>query len=125
MNTEYENLITAAMQDWHVPGLAIAIINRDKVLYSQGFGWRDCEQQLPVTHDTIFWIASCSKAFTAFALGLLIDDGKLDWDTTVRSILPDFAMQDPVATERLTVRDLLCHRSGLPRHDKAWFKVAA
>lgn len=125
MNTEYKNLITAAMQDWHVPGLAIAIINRDKVLYSQGFGWRDREQQLPVTPDTVFWIASCSKAFTAFALGLLIDDGKLDWDTTVRSILPDFAMQDPVATERLTIRDLLCHRSGLPRHDKAWFKVAA
>lgn len=125
MNAEFENLIAAAMQDWHVPGLALALVDRDTVRYCQGFGWRDREQQLPVTPDTIFWIASCSKAFTAFALGLLVDDGKLDWDTPVRSVLPDFAMQDPVASERLTVRDLLCHRSGLPRHDKAWYKVAA
>src|SRR5919199_580964 len=94
------------------------------VIFCQGFGLRDVGRRLEVTPHTLFPIASCTKAFTTLGLAILVDEGKLDWDAPVRRYVPTFALHDPVATERMTPRDLVTHRSGLPRHDLVWYKSA-
>ncbi|MFQ6032023.1 MAG: serine hydrolase domain-containing protein, partial [Candidatus Zixiibacteriota bacterium] len=109
------------MKEWKVPGLAISIVKEDKVIYTKGFGFRDVKKGLKVTPHTLFAIGSCTKAFTAVAMGFLVDEGKLDWDKPVREYLPSFKLKDPFASERMTPRDLVCHRSGLPRHDLVWY----
>jgi CubicO group peptidase (beta-lactamase class C family) len=78
-------------------------------------------KQLPVTPQTLFAIGSVTKSFTVTTLGMLVDEGKLDWDKPVRNYLPGFRMYDPVASEQMTTRDLVTHRSGLPRHDLVWY----
>ena len=78
---------------------------------------------LPVTPDTLFPLGSCSKAFTATAIALLADEGRIALDAPVRTYLPDFSLEDPVASATLTTRDLLTHRSGLPRHDLFWYQA--
>ncbi|HCI82966.1 MAG TPA: serine hydrolase [Ktedonobacter sp.] len=117
----FDDFVRTTMQEWKLPGLAIAIVKDGNILFSQGFGKRNIAQDLDVTPKTLFAIGSCTKAFTATAMGILVDEGKLDWDTPVRNYLPSFKMHDTVATERMTSRDLLTHRSGLPRHDLAWY----
>lgn len=107
--------------DWKVPGVGIAIVKGDEIIYAKGFGQRDVGQNLPVTPDTLFAIGSCSKAFSATALGLLVDDAKIDWDKPLRTYLPSFKMWDDYVTEHMTPRDLVTHRSGLPRHDLLWY----
>ncbi|MCI0537195.1 MAG: serine hydrolase [Verrucomicrobiales bacterium] len=107
--------------DWKVPGVGIAIVKGDQVIYAKGFGQRDVGQNLPVTPDTLFAIGSCSKAFTATAVGMLVDEGKIDWDKPLRTYLPSFKMWDDYVTEHMTPRDLVTHRSGLPRHDLLWY----
>ena len=92
-----------------------------EVIYAKGFGYRDVEKQSPVTTDTLFAIGSSTKAFTTFVLGTLVDQEKIEWDKPVREYIPWFKMYDPSVTERLSVRDLVTHRSGLPRHDPAWY----
>lgn len=117
MWSDLESLVEASMQEWKVPGLALAVIQDGEVMLQKGYGVRDTDTGLPVTTDTQFLLCSITKSFTAAGLGLLVDERKLDWDRPVREVLPEFRLHDPVATERLTVRDLLCHHSGLPRHD--------
>jgi CubicO group peptidase (beta-lactamase class C family) len=117
----YGQFIKQTINQWNVPGLAIAIVKDGEVIFSQGFGFRDLENGLKVTPKTFFAISSCTKAFTATAAGILVDGGKLDWDTPIRFYLPSFKMYDPFASERMTVRDLLTHRSGLSAHDKIWY----
>jgi CubicO group peptidase (beta-lactamase class C family) len=109
------------MADWKAPGLAVAVVRNGEVLLLEGYGVRDVASQALVTPDTLFAIGSSTKAFTATALALLVDDGKLTWDTPVRTYLPAFKLKDPVASERMTPRDLVTHRSGLPRHDLVWY----
>ena len=117
----YEPFVDKMILDWHVPGLAIAVVKSGQVVYAKGFGYRDVEKKLPVTPDTLFAIGSATKAFTTFTLGTLVDEGKLDWDQPVRTFLPGFQMYDPNSTASLTPRDLVTHRSGLPRHDLLWY----
>lgn len=105
----------------HVPGVAIAVVAGDEVVFSRGFGFRDLEAKLPATPETLFAIGSSTKALTATLMGTLVDEGAIEWDEPVRSYLPEFRLSDPTITERLTVRDLLTHRSGLPRHDLVWY----
>jgi len=109
------------MADWKVPGLAVAIVKSGEVVLLEGYGVRDAASKAPVTPDTLFAIGSSTKAFTATALALLVDDGKLAWDTPIRATLPSFKLKDPMASERMTPRDLVTHRSGLPRHDLVWY----
>lgn len=118
----FGDFVQATREQWQVPGVAVAVVKDGSVIFSQGFGLRDRTHRLPVTPQTLFPIASCTKAFTCVGLALLADEGKLDWDTPVRSYVPTFALYDPVATERMTPRDLVTHRSGLPRHDLMWYK---
>jgi CubicO group peptidase (beta-lactamase class C family) len=115
--TGFADFVRSTMQEWKVPGLAVAVVQDGQVLFTEGFGQRHVARGLPVTPDTLFAIGSCTKAFTTASLALLVDAGKLDWDTPVRTYLPSFRMHDAFATERMTPRDLVTHRSGLPRHD--------
>ena len=119
-----DDFITGAMKDWKAPGLAIAVVQDGKVVLLKGYGYRDVSKQLPITPNTLFCIASMTKSFVVTELGTLVDEGKLDWDKPVYDYLPDFRMYDPVVTQRLTARDLVTHRSGLPRHDLTWYSNA-
>jgi CubicO group peptidase (beta-lactamase class C family) len=83
-----DDFVRAVMQDWRVPGLAMTVIMENEIIYAQGFGQRDKAQNVPVTPQTLFPIASCTKAFTTAAMSILTDQGKLDWDTPVRMYLP-------------------------------------
>jgi len=118
---DLEQFIRAQMQGWKVPGLAIAVVQNGRVIYSHGFGLRDVKGNLPVTSKTIFAIGSISKSFTSLSMGMLNDEGKLDWDKPVRPYLPEFQMYDPVASERMTPRDLISHRVGMAGHDLLWY----
>lgn len=117
----FADFVETARSAWEVPGLAMAIVSGGEVVFAQGFGRRDVEANLPVTADTLFAIGSCTKAFTTFVLGTLVDEGKLEWDRPLREVLPGFRLRDPAASELLTPRDLVTHRSGLPRHDLLWY----
>jgi CubicO group peptidase (beta-lactamase class C family) len=108
------------LQRFEVPGVEVVVVRDGRVLFAGGFGKRDVERDLPVTSRTVFSHGSTAKAFTSFLVGQLVDEGLLDWDRPIREFLPDFRLADAVACERVTLRDLLCHRSGLPRHDLAW-----
>lgn len=110
-----------AREAFNVPGLAISVVVGGKVVFSEGYGYRDLEDQLPMTPDTLFAVGSTTKAMTATLLGTLVDEGKLDWDAPVREYLPRFSLADPMISPRVTVRDLLTHRTGLPRHDAVWY----
>lgn len=116
-----DKYITKAMKDWKVPGVAIVVVKDGKVVYQKGYGYRNVEKKLPVTNQTLFAIGSSSKAFTATTVCQLADDGKLDLDKPVKNYLPNFKMYDDYVTLHMTPRDLLCHRSGLPRHDLVWY----
>jgi len=113
--------VPKVLETWKVPGLALAVVRDGKLVLAEGYGYRDLEKKVPVDAETLFAIGSSSKAFTTAALGMLVDEGKLEWDKPVRTWIPDFALHDPFATERMTPRDLVCHRSGLPRHDLLWY----
>jgi CubicO group peptidase (beta-lactamase class C family) len=117
----FDDIGAEAMKKFEVPGMAIAIVKNKEVIYAKGFGLRDVEKQLPVTADTLFAIGSSSKAFTTFVLGTLVDEGRIEWDKPARNYIPWFKLFDPSMTERLSVRDLVTHRSGLPRHDLVWY----
>lgn len=114
-------LADAAMNEWKVPGVALAVVQDGKVIYAKGYGYRDLDQKLPVTTSTLFPIGSITKSFTTLTFAMLNDEGKVEWDKPVRTYLPDFQMYDPFATEQATPRDLFSHRSGLPRHDIVWY----
>lgn len=112
-----------ALEDFGVPGLALGVVVDGEVVLLEGFGLRDVEAGLPVTPDTLFAIGSSSKAFTTMVLGTLVDEGLVEWDRPVRSFIPELRMFDEHATANLTVRDLVTHRSGLPRHDASWYNA--
>ncbi|QOY94855.1 serine hydrolase [Massilia sp. UMI-21] len=105
--------VERVMKQFDVPGIAIAVVKDGKVLAAEGFGVRKRGEPAKVDGKTIFEIASNSKAFTAAALAMLVDQGKLDWDDPVIRHLPDFRMYDAYVTAEMTIRDLLTHRSGL------------
>ncbi len=100
-------------KEFEVPGLALTIVKDGKVVVAKGYGVRKLGEPTPVDSKTLFGIASNTKAFTATALGLLVEEGKLEWDAPVVQYLPWFQLSDPYVTRELTIRDLLVHRSGL------------
>jgi len=119
---DFDAYVQKVMSDWKVPGAAIVIVKDGKVILSKGYGLRDVKNNLPVTEQTLFPIASITKSFTVATLGTLASEGKLDWDKPVREYLPDFRLSDDVLTARVTPRDLVTHRTGLPRHDATWYR---
>jgi CubicO group peptidase (beta-lactamase class C family) len=114
--------IESAREQWHAPGLAVAIVKDDQVVYLRGFGTKHLGRNDPVDPHTAFTLASTTKAFTAMALGLLVDDGKLHWDDPVVQHLPEFRVADPYVTREVTIRDLLVHRTGIEETDMLWVR---
>ena len=117
LSAELDQLAAEAMADWKVPGAAVAVVQDGQVVVAKAYGQRDVEANLPVTTATQFVICSITKSFTATAVALLHSEGRIDWSRPVRDYLPEFRLHDAVATERITILDLLSHQSGLPRHD--------
>ena len=111
------------MQTWHGPGMAIAIVKDDKVVFQKGYGVRELGKADTVDENTLFAIASNTKAFTTASLAILVDEGKLSWNDRVTKYLPDFQMYDPWVTSQLTIRDIVSHRSGLDTFsgDLLWY----
>ena len=106
---------------FEVPGLGLAIIKGDSLIYAKGYGVRKLGDATPVDGRTTFAIGSASKAFTAAALGILVDEGKVKWDDPVTRYLPEFEMYDSYASKEMRLRDLVTHRSGLLRGDLLWY----
>jgi CubicO group peptidase (beta-lactamase class C family) len=109
------------MRAWNVPGVSIAVVADDSVVYARGFGVREVGRPEPVDEHTLFGVMSTTKAFTSAAVAMLVDEEKLAWDDPVTLHLPGFELPDPWITRQFTVRDLLSHRSGLERGDFLWF----
>jgi CubicO group peptidase (beta-lactamase class C family) len=113
------------LKDFQAPGVSIAVVEKNKVIYTGGFGFRDVEKKLPVTANTLFAIGSCSKAFTASMLGMLAKEGLVDIDKPVRNYLPELKFKNDYTNKHITLRDMMSHRSGLPRHDASWYGSTA
>jgi len=116
-----DTVFARVLRDWHAAGFAVAVVEKKKVIYSRGFGYRDVESRQPVTPHTIFAIGSCTKAFTAALIGQLDRQGRLDIDKPVRDYLPELKFYNETMNSTITLRDMMCHRTGLPRHDYAWY----
>ncbi len=117
----FDEQVEGWMKEWKVPGLGVAIVKDGEVVLARGYGYRNLEDRVPADENTLFAIGSNSKSFTVTLLGALAEEGKVDWDTPIQQYLPDFRMHDPFATAEMTARDLVTHRSGLPRHDLTWY----
>ena len=112
-----EQVIGKLRKDYNVAGMSVAVIRDGEVAWAEGFGLRDVEKDLPMTADTILPIGSITKTFTSLALGMLVDEGKLDWDRPVIEYIPSLKLSTPILTENVTTRDLMCHRTGIPKYD--------
>ena len=117
----FDAWVERALADWAVPGLAVAVVKDDSVVYARGFGVRRLGDTARVTDRTLFAVGSTTKAFTAAALAVLADSGLVKWDDPVSQHLPGFQLHDPYVTREMRVRDLLTHRSGLARGDALWW----
>jgi CubicO group peptidase (beta-lactamase class C family) len=116
-----EKQVEEKRRELGLPGVALAIVKDDQVILQKGFGLRDVERKLPVTADTLFVIGSNTKSFTAMAAVISQDEGKLSLEDSRKKCLPSFRLQDPEADAKVTVRDLLLHRSGMKVNDFVWF----
>ncbi len=118
--TKFDSHLAKTLELWRAPGVAVVALKDNEVIYSKGFGYRDIVKRLLMTKDTIHPIASCTKSFTSTAIAMLVDEGKLEWNTPIQEFVPRFKLKDPVASSHVTIVDMLSHRTGLPRHDFVW-----
>src|SRR5450432_2018595 len=112
-SSQIDSLAELTLKTFDVPGIAVAIVKDGKIIHAKGYGVRSLNTMKKVDENTLFGIASNSKAFTVAALGILIDEKKITWDDKVTDYIPEFRMYNPYVTEEFTIRDLLTHRSGL------------
>jgi CubicO group peptidase (beta-lactamase class C family) len=110
------------VKDWNVPGIGVAVVAKDQVVFAKGYGYRDYGSKLPFTTRTVVPIASNTKLFTSVAAGLLVEEGKLDWDKPVRQFVPQIQFYNDELSSTVSIRDMLSHRSGITRHDLIWYK---
>jgi CubicO group peptidase (beta-lactamase class C family) len=118
---EFDPIIQQTLEEFNIPGLAIGVLVDGEIVYSNGFGKRNIDQDLRVTTDTVFGLGSCTKAFTTFVASSLVEEGKLSWDRPIVDVLPNFRLSNDHATSHITLRDLLAHRSGLARHPYLYY----
>ncbi len=114
-------IMEKSLKAWQVPGASLAIVRGDEVIYLKGYGVKDLNTRQPVTSDTIFAIGSTTKAFVTTAMAILVDEGKMNWDDPVHKHVPWFRLSDTLANENVTMRDIVCHRTGLSRNDLLWY----
>ncbi len=110
------------VKDWNVPGIGVGVVVKDRLVFAKGHGFRDYGRKLPFTPTTTVPIASNTKLFTAVAAGLLVEEGKLDWDKPVLNSVPGIRFYDDELNATVTMRDMLSHRTGITRHDSIWYK---
>jgi len=121
-SSDFDVKIDSLMKIWHIPGCSIAIVKDSTLLYTKGYGYADIENKINANSNTIYGIASCSKAITCFALGLLSEQKKMDWDIPVRYYFPEFILEDSYISANITPLDLVTHRSGYAANDMLWYK---
>lgn len=113
--------LNTVLESWNAAGFAVAVVEKDKIIYSKGFGYRDYENKLPVTPNTLFAIGSSSKAFTSGLLGILREEGKLSFDDSPIKHIPELRFYNNEMNNLITIKDIMTHRTGLPRHDLSWY----
>jgi CubicO group peptidase (beta-lactamase class C family) len=118
----FDAYMEQVLKDWNTPGIGVGIVVNDKLVFAKGYGYRDYEKKLPFTPTTLCQIASNSKLFTAVAAGMLVEEGKLNWDKPVRDSVPTIQFYNDQLNSNVTLRDMLSHRTGVTRHDLIWFK---
>jgi CubicO group peptidase (beta-lactamase class C family) len=116
----FDAYVNKALQTWHVPGISIAVVRNDSVIYTKGYGVLKFGAAQPVNDQSLFEIGSSTKAFTATVVAMLVGDGKMRYDDHLSDYLPGFKMADPTASNDVTLRDALTHRSGIARGELAW-----
>jgi CubicO group peptidase (beta-lactamase class C family) len=118
----FDAYMAQVLKDWNVPGIGVGIVVKDKLVFAKGYGYRDYGKKIPYTPTTVQPIASNTKLFTAVSAGLLVTDGKLDWDKPIREYVPTIKFYNDYLDRTITVRDMLSHRTGITRHDFIWYK---
>ena len=118
----FDAYMAQVLEDWNAPGIGVGIVVKDKLVFARGYGYRDYGKKIPYTPTTTQPIASNTKLFTAVAAGLLVEEGKLDWDKPIRSYVPSIKFYDDDLDRTVSVRDMLAHRTGITRHDGIWYK---
>ena len=118
----FDAYMQKVLKDWNAPAVGVGVVVNDKLVFAKGYGYRDYEKKLPFTPTTLAPIASNSKLFTAVAAGLLVQEGKLDWDRPVRESVPSIRFYNDELNNTVTLRDMLAHRTGITRHDTIWYK---
>jgi CubicO group peptidase (beta-lactamase class C family) len=121
IDAEMEKLLTT----FKAAGFAVAVVEKDKVIFAKGYGYKDYEKKLPVTTNTLFAIGSCTKAFTASLIGMLVDEKKVEYDKPVREYLPELKFYNDAMNTQVSLRDMMSHRTGLPRHDLSWYLASS
>jgi CubicO group peptidase (beta-lactamase class C family) len=118
----FDAYMATVLEEWNVPGIGVGVVVKDKLVFAKGYGYRDYGKKVPYTPTTAQPIASNTKLFTAVAAGLLVDEGKLDWDKPIRDYVPSARFYNDDLNRTVTMRDMLSHRSGITRHDLIWYK---
>ncbi len=119
--TSLKEKVEEYLKKWDCPSVGLGVILDDEVLFCDGIGLRNREKELPATGKTLYQIGSCSKAFTAALCAKLVDEGKLSWDKPIREIAPEVQFYDDFTSQNVSLRDVLSHRTGVPRHEYSWY----
>ena len=118
----FDSYMDKILKDWNIPGAGVGIVYKDKLVFAKGYGYREYEQKLPLTSKTLFQIASNTKLFTVVSTGMLVDQGKVDWDQPIHNYVPSIDFFNNDLNNSITIRDMLSHRTGISRHDLIWYK---
>jgi len=119
---DFDGYMAKLLQDWNTPGAGVGIVVKGNLVFAKGYGYRDYGKKLPVTPNTLFQIASNTKLFTTMAVGLLVNEGKLDWDKPIQQYVPSIQFYNQELENSVTIRDMLSHRTGISRHDMIWYR---
>ncbi|MBK8428381.1 MAG: serine hydrolase [Lewinellaceae bacterium] len=118
----FDQYMEQLLQDWNAPGVGVGVVVKGKLVFVKGYGYRDYDKKTPITGNTLFQIASNSKLFTAVAVGMEVENGKLEWDKPIKEFVPAIEFYNDELNNSVTMRDMLSHRTGISRHDLIWFK---
>ena len=113
--------LNEVLETWKAAGFAVAVVEKNKVVYSKGFGYSDYESKTPVTANTLFAIGSCTKSFTTSLLGILEKDELVDISERPQKYIPELRFFNSEMDDQITIKDMMSHRTGLPRHDYSWY----
>jgi CubicO group peptidase (beta-lactamase class C family) len=119
-----DTMILRVLNQWKIPGASVTIIDKNNVILAKGYGYKDKEAKMPMSENTLLPIGSCTKAFTIALFDKLVAEGKLDLDKSIGTYLPELKFKDQALSHQITIRDMITHRTGLPRHDFSWYSGA-